>query len=178
MIQVGKCILLHLLILRLPNLCAPSISRLRSKVRIQKPGNQRHQRTQNHLNSFLVNIRKVMICHSHIDQVRDHNGNKQFKASLRSEPAPPPAPYPLDTAPHTSKAFSYNFHPTPRSLCHILSCLLSWIQFFLSLPCAGYFSGYYSHIQIFRQFHLQRKIKEGPQRSTSQSQMKPTAILL
>ena len=82
MIQVGKCILLHLLILRFPDLRAPAISRLRCKMCIQKPGNQRHQRTQDHLNSFLINIRKIMVCHSHIDQIRDHNRNKQFKAGL------------------------------------------------------------------------------------------------
>ena len=177
MIQVGKCILLHLLILRLSDLRAPAVSRLRRKVCIQKARNQRHQRTQNHLNSFLVNIRKVMICHSHIDQVRDHNGNKQFKASLNQNQHRPQHHIP-PIRPRIPQKPLHIIHPTPRSLCRILSCLLSWIQFFLSLPCAGYFSGYYSHIQIFRQFPFQRKIKEGPQRSTSQSQMKPTAILL
>ena len=82
MIKIRKCILLYSCIFCLSNLCTPSIWGLCWKMGIQKTSDKCSKCKQCHLDSLYINIIDIVICHSDINQVWNHDRDKQLKTSL------------------------------------------------------------------------------------------------
>ena len=78
-VQVGKGVVLHLLILGLPDACAPAVGRPGGKPGVQQAGDQRQQGAYPHLNPFDHDIVEVPVLHPHIDEVGHQHRDHQFK---------------------------------------------------------------------------------------------------